>query len=97
VEEDMSHWTNESVKAYRAKIVADWLACCPDLHDVDPSKVKLNQIIEYTRSYGLKIAIALYDDEDPKNERGPISQAVFVKCWCDAGKPRLLDETDLND
>jgi transcriptional regulator with XRE-family HTH domain len=56
----------------------------------DPGNATVRKMAEYARALGMKVAIIAYDDNDPNNERGPISAEVFSRCWQRTGKPRDL-------
>jgi len=53
----------------------------------DPGNLTLESMIEWTRAAGLKVSVVVYDDEDAKNELGPIPAEVFQRCWELCGKP----------
>jgi len=53
----------------------------------NPGNPTLTKLIEYARALGMKVAVIAYDDNDPKNERGPINSEIFTNCWHQAGKP----------
>jgi len=53
----------------------------------NPGNITLGKIIKYSRALGLKVSIVAYEDDDPKNERGPINSEVFNICWGKLGKP----------
>jgi transcriptional regulator with XRE-family HTH domain len=53
----------------------------------NPQNLTSKTITRYARALGLKAAIVAYDDDDPKNEKGPIDSEVFNICWERAGKP----------
>ena len=53
----------------------------------DPGNLTLKQIIRYARALGLKVAIVAYDDDDRKNDRGPINSDIFRICWENSGCP----------
>lgn len=54
----------------------------------NPGNLKLQTIANYARALELKVSIVLYDDNDPKNEHGPVHADVFKVCWEGAGKPK---------
>jgi len=54
----------------------------------NPGNITLGKIVEYARTLKMKVSIVAYDDNDPKNERGPINSEVFSICWEKFGKPR---------
>jgi len=53
----------------------------------NPGNITLIEIIKYSRVLGLKVSIVAYEDDDPKNEKGPINSEVFNVCWKKLGKP----------
>jgi len=61
----------------------------------NPGNLTLNKAIQYARALGMKVAVVAYDDNDPKNERGPINADIFRLCWERAQKPvdfRMLED-----
>src|ERR1700693_2418280 len=56
----------------------------------DPSGFNLRTIVNYARVLGMKVSIVAYEDDDPTNDRGPISAAVFATCWRQSGRPQDL-------
>jgi transcriptional regulator with XRE-family HTH domain len=54
----------------------------------NPRNLTLKTIVKYARALGMKAAIVGYDDQDPKNENGPVGSEIFTTCWERAGKPR---------
>lgn len=59
----------------------------------NPGNLSLRTIIRFARALGLKVSLVAYDDEDPKNTRGPIHSLVLRECWEKQGKP--LDMHDV--
>jgi transcriptional regulator with XRE-family HTH domain len=53
----------------------------------NPGNLTLRMIIKCARAIGLKVAIVAYDDNDQKNERGPVNSEIFRLCWENSGKP----------
>ena len=53
----------------------------------NPVNLTLKMIIKCVRAIGLKVAIVAYDDNDQKNERGPVNSEIFRLCWENSGKP----------
>lgn len=49
--------------------------------------IGLKNIVKSARAIGKKVAIVLYDDNDPENTNGPVNSQVFSTCWDRAGKP----------
>ena len=43
----------------------------------NPGNITLAKVIEYARTLEMKVSIVAYEDDDPRNERGPINSAVF--------------------
>lgn len=60
----------------------------------NPGNLTLRTMIEYSRALGLKVAVVVYDDSDPKNLNGPVDAEIFEQCWVRSGKP--LDFFALN-
>ena len=56
----------------------------------NPGNLTLANVVKYPRALGLKVAIVIYDDGDPSNEKGPISAEIFQDCWRRAGKPNEM-------
>jgi transcriptional regulator with XRE-family HTH domain len=56
----------------------------------NPGNVSLLTVIKYSRSLGMKVALIAYEDNDPKNIKGPINSEVFMSCWEKCYKPRDL-------
>jgi len=60
-----------------------------------PGNMTLRNIVRYAKALGMKVSLVAYDDDDPKNENGPINPEIFRVCWEKLGKPRdmwTLDE-----
>ena len=53
----------------------------------NPGNLTLRKVIEYARALRKKVAIVVYDDDDPDNENGPINAEIFARCWDRSGKP----------
>lgn len=58
----------------------------------NPGNLTLRKVIQYARALGLKVAVVAYDDNDPKNEHGPINSDVFRLCWQNAGSPNNFQQ-----
>jgi transcriptional regulator with XRE-family HTH domain len=58
----------------------------------DPGNLTLGNTVKYARALGMKVALVMYDDADPDNDKGPITADVFTKCWERLGKPKDLFE-----
>jgi predicted XRE-type DNA-binding protein len=58
----------------------------------NPTYFNLKSMVSYAKAAGMKVAVIAYDDDDPKNEKGPINAQVFSSSWDRAGKPRDLFE-----
>ncbi|MGA2465234.1 MAG: helix-turn-helix transcriptional regulator [Thermodesulfobacteriota bacterium] len=52
-----------------------------------PGNFKLENIIKYAKALGMKVSVMAYDDNDPKNIKGPINSEIFKMCWEQLGKP----------
>ena len=52
-----------------------------------PGNITLQNVIQYAGAIGMKVSIVAYDDDDPKNTKGPINSDVFKICWEKFGKP----------
>ena len=55
-----------------------------------PDNPYLETLVQYARPLGLKVAVVVYDDGDPDNDKGPIYSGVFEKTWQAMGCPRDL-------
>jgi transcriptional regulator with XRE-family HTH domain len=55
-----------------------------------PENPHLETLVQYARPLGRKVAIVLYDDNDPDNDKGPIYSGIFEKAWRALGCPRDL-------
>jgi transcriptional regulator with XRE-family HTH domain len=55
-----------------------------------PENPKMETLVKYAREVGLKVAIVVYDDNDPGNDRGPIYSGVFEESWRRLNCPRDL-------
>jgi hypothetical protein len=53
----------------------------------NPGKLNLHYIVQWTRAIGMKVSIVVYNDNDPKNKKGPIFADIFSTCWERQGKP----------
>jgi predicted XRE-type DNA-binding protein len=53
----------------------------------NPGNLTLGNAVKFARGTGHKVALVVYDDSDPDNNRGPISASVFEECWRRLGKP----------
>jgi transcriptional regulator with XRE-family HTH domain len=53
-------------------------------------KPELETLVKYALSVGSKVAVVLYSDDDPDNERGPVYSGIFEKSWEALNKPRDL-------
>lgn len=49
--------------------------------------ITLAKIIEYARALDMKVSIVAYEDDDPKNKKGPVNSEIFKICWEQSGKP----------
>jgi transcriptional regulator with XRE-family HTH domain len=58
----------------------------------NPGNLSVRVIVEHARALGMKVSIVAYDDDDPKNENGPINPEVFVKSWEKLNRPADLFE-----
>ena len=52
-----------------------------------PGNITLQNVIQYAGAVGMKVSIVAYDDDDPKNAKGPINSEIFKICWEKFGKP----------
>lgn len=53
----------------------------------NPGNMGLNSMVGWARMLGRKVAVVLYDDDDPRNANGPVHSEVFRLCWERMGKP----------
>lgn len=56
-----------------------------------PEKPELETLVKYARAVGSKVSVVLYNDDDPKNERGPIYSGIFERSWEALNRPRDLE------
>jgi transcriptional regulator with XRE-family HTH domain len=54
----------------------------------DRNNLTLKTMVAYATALGLKVAIVAYDDNDPKNEKGPVGSEIFTTTWEKVGRPR---------
>ena len=52
-----------------------------------PGNISLAKMIEYAQTLGMKVSVVAYEDDDPKNTKGPIDSEIFRICWEQLGKP----------
>lgn len=60
----------------------------------NPGNLNLQTMIKWSRALGMKLSILAYEDEDARNELGPIDSQVFMTCWQQCGKPRNFWDLD---
>jgi predicted transcriptional regulator len=80
------------------KQVAENLGCTPGAVSQvlnSPGNLELKTMVQYARATGMKVAVVVYNDDDPRNTKGPILSEIFSKCWERMGKPE--DFFALND
>jgi predicted transcriptional regulator len=53
-----------------------------------PGNITLKNIVKFTRTLSMKVAVVAYDDNDPENKNGPVNSEMFKICWENSGKPR---------
>ena len=53
----------------------------------NPGNVTLKRCVQYARAIGKKVAVVVYDDNDPQNVSGPVNGQIFERCWVEAGRP----------
>jgi transcriptional regulator with XRE-family HTH domain len=53
-----------------------------------PGNFSLLTVIKLARTLGMKISIVAYEDEDPKNVKGPVNSEIFTACWAKCNSPR---------
>ncbi len=53
----------------------------------NPGNVSLLTVIKFARILGMKVSVIAYEDDDPKNVKGPINPEVFEGCWTKCDKP----------
>jgi len=54
----------------------------------NPGNLTMKNAVQYSSALGRKVAMVVYDDNDPTNENGPILPQIFTECWNRQGKPR---------
>jgi hypothetical protein len=94
----MQHWTERSIDNYLYRIVSDATVKFGPLgHEPVEEEIEdklgekgitLEELVKIVRREGLKVALVVYDDQDPTNKRGPIISDIFRICWERQGKPR---------
>ncbi len=52
-----------------------------------PGNTSLTTMIKSARALGMKVSVVAYEDNDPKNTKGPIDSEIFRICWEKCGKP----------
>lgn len=82
----MTHWTADSPEDFEYAIKASFFLQL-DLPRAY-QHLSLRRAVKLARERGLKIALVIYNDDDPTNALGPINGQVVVRCWEMAGKPR---------
>lgn len=53
-----------------------------------PAKPELETLVKYALAAGAKVSVVLYNDNDPRNERGPVYSGIFAEAWTALNKPR---------
>jgi transcriptional regulator with XRE-family HTH domain len=53
----------------------------------NPGNLTLKNTVRCARALGMKVAVVLYEDGDPENEKGPVNSEIFYTCWKNAGSP----------
>jgi transcriptional regulator with XRE-family HTH domain len=54
----------------------------------NPGNVSLLTVIKFARTLGMKVSVVAYEDDDPKNTKGPISSEIFQACWERCERPQ---------
>ena len=52
-----------------------------------PGNIGLKSAVKLARAIRRKVALVLYDDNDPENRNGPVASGIFLTCWERAGRP----------
>jgi transcriptional regulator with XRE-family HTH domain len=50
----------------------------------------LKKMALFAQALGRKVAVVVYDDQDPLNERGPVGSEIFSQSWERTGRPRRV-------
>ncbi|MGA2886133.1 MAG: hypothetical protein ABSE80_13445, partial [Halobacteriota archaeon] len=91
--EIMKHWTQANTSDFAYGISLDFftqLDAVSQTLNNPPENPHLETLVQYARPLGRKVAIVLYDDNDPDNDKGPIYSGIFEKAWRALGCPRDL-------
>lgn len=54
----------------------------------NPGNVSLLTVIKFARTLGMKVSVVAYEDDDPKNTKGPIGAEIFQACWEKCERPQ---------
>src|ERR1700674_117914 len=100
---DFSYWVSSDFtaqietkleeKGISKSTFAKWLNVSPSrVSQVlnDPGNLTLGNVVKYPRVLGMKVALVVYEDDDPGNGQGPINADVFTGCWERMGRPREM-------
>jgi hypothetical protein len=58
----------------------------------NPGNITVSSAVRLVRAAGMKVALVAYDDNDPKNENGPVNSDLFYRCWKHMGAPKTFFE-----
>lgn len=53
----------------------------------NPGNITFNNIVKLSRALKMKVSLVAYEDDDPRNTKGPINSDIFKICWERQGKP----------
>lgn len=62
----------------------------------NPGNLTLKMAVAYARALEMKVSVVAYDDNDPRNEKGPISSEIFAICWENQKQPRDFEAASSN-
>jgi hypothetical protein len=58
----------------------------------NPGNLTVGSAVRLVRAAGMKVALVAYDDDDPRNNDGPVNSAIFYDCWKHMGAPKTFFE-----
>ena len=91
--EDRIHGSNLQQKDLAERLEVSPSAVSQMLNS-PPAKPELETLVKYARAVGSKVSVVLYNDDDPKNERGPVYSGIFERSWEALNRPRDWESVD---
>ena len=91
--EDRIHGSNLQQKELAERLEVSPSAVSQMLNS-PPAKPELETLVKYARAVGSKVSVVLYNDDDPKNERGPVYSGIFERSWEALNRPRDLESVE---